>query len=67
MIHLLDGVNHARPQTQYLDSSFPSDALARETPHEDSLTEQGIEYGRALNQFGFRTVGDATAFKLRWC
>ena len=27
MIHLLNGVNHARPQTQYLDSSFPSDAL----------------------------------------
>src|SRR5918998_1164255 len=27
MIHLLDGVNHARPQPQYLDSSFPSDAL----------------------------------------
>ena len=27
MIHLLDGVNHARPQPQDLDSSFPSDAL----------------------------------------
>lgn len=27
MIHLLEGVNHARPEPQDLDSGFTSDAL----------------------------------------